>query len=134
MSVLQLPSQHEPIVVLFLLAATTLLGYLAYTQHHLEQTRRAFKLRHGCQAATSKQTGRGLFGLRDIYALIKARNEHRLLHFYHQRHEELGSTYVTGNRKLVVYTNDPENMKCALATRFEDWCVPKWAFAASSSI
>lgn len=123
MAVIQWFSQHEPSAVFFLIAATTLLSYLAYNRFCLERSRRAFKLRHGCQPVTAKQTGRGPFGLRDMYQLIKAKDEHRLLDFYHQRHAEIGSTYVTGN---MVYTNDRDNIKCALATRFEDWCVPAW--------
>lgn len=121
MSIFKRLSQHEPIAVLILFAATALISYLAYARYCLGRTRRAFKLRHGCQSVTAKQTGRGPFGLRDMYALIQARNEHRLLDLYHQRHGEIGSTYVTGNH---IYTNDRDNIKCALATRFEDWYVP----------
>lgn len=115
---------QEPSAVFFLVAATSLLSYLAYNKFCLEQTRRAFKLQHGCQPVTAKQSGRGPFGLRDMYQQITAKNEHRLLELYHQRHAEIGSTYVTSG---TVFTNDPINIKCALATRFEDWCVPMWA-------
>jgi hypothetical protein len=120
MAVFQLPPLQDPSAIFFLVAATSLLSYLSYTQFCLERTRRAFKLQHGCQPATAKQTGRGLFGIRDLYQLITAKKEHRLLEFYHQRHAEIGNTYVTGN---MVYTNDRENIKCVLATRFGDWYV-----------
>jgi hypothetical protein len=124
MAIFQWPSMQEPSAVFFLVAATSLLSYLAYTKFCLERTRRAFKLQHGCQPINAKQRGRGPFGLRDMYQLITAKNEHRLLELYHQRHAEIGSTYVTSG---TVFTNDPINIKCALATRFEDWCVPIWA-------
>jgi hypothetical protein len=123
MAVFQLPSLQDPSVVFFLVATTSLLSYLAYTRFCLERTRRAFKLQHGCQPVTAKQTGRGLFGLRDVYQLVTAKNEHRLLECYHQRHAEIGDTYFSGN---MVYTNDRENIKCVLATRFGDWYVPAW--------
>jgi hypothetical protein len=124
MTILQGFSLQDPSAVFFLVASTALLSYLAYTTICLELTRRAFKLQHGCQPLAAKQTGRGPFGLRDMYQLITAKNEHRLLEFYHQRHADIGGTYVTNG---TVFTNDPANIKCALATRFEDWCVPTWA-------
>jgi hypothetical protein len=101
-------------------AATSLLSYLAYNKFCLERTRRTFKLQHGCQPLTAKQS-RGPFVLRDLYQLISAKKENRLLEFYHKRHAEIGGTWISGS---MVYTNDPANFKSALATRFEDWCVP----------
>jgi hypothetical protein len=121
MAIFQDSSLQDPSAVFFLVASTALLSYLAYTKFCLELTRRAFKRQHGCQPLTAKQSGRGPFGLRDMYQLITAKKENRLLELYHQRHAEIGSTYVTAG---TVFTNDPINIKCALATRFEDWCVP----------
>lgn len=130
MAIFQLPSMQEPSTIFFLVASTALLSYLGYNKFCLERTRRAFKLQHGCQPITAKQSGRGLFGLRDMYQLITAKKEHRLLELYHQRHAQIGSTYVTSG---TVYTNDPINIKCALATRFGDWCVPTWAYTNQNS-
>ncbi|KAM0721171.1 hypothetical protein Q7P37_003458 [Cladosporium fusiforme] len=111
---------------ILIVLATTLLGYLAYSRYHLQQTRKAFKLRHGCQPATATQSDGGLFGLRTLYRVIKAKRNHELLAFFDRRHEQMGSTYVAGSAfRNVVLTNDPENIKCALATRFEDWGVQK---------
>lgn len=119
MAIIQWPSMQEPSTVFFFVASTALLSYLGYNKFCLERTRRAFKLQHGCQPVTAKKSG----GLRDLYQLITAKTEHRLLEFYHQRHAEIGSTYVTGS---MVYTNDRENIKCVLATRFGDWYVKTW--------
>lgn len=130
MAVFQWPSMQEPSAVFFLVSSAVLLSYLAYTRFCLERTRRAFKLEHGCQPLTAKQSGRGPFGIRDMHQLINAKNEHRLLEFYHQRHAEIGSTYFSGG---TFYTNDRENIKCALATRFADWYVPRWAHTNQDS-
>jgi hypothetical protein len=105
----------------------SLASYYAYSQYHLNHTRRAFKLRHGCQPQTSTLTGIGPFGLVNLYKIIKAKNNKQFLEFFHRRHAELGTTYINENlsRRLVI-TNDPENIKAALATKFEDWYVLLW--------
>lgn len=126
MAVFTWPAQHPTSAAIIFVTATALLSYLAYSHYYLEQTRRAFKLRHGCQPAAAKLTGKGPLGLWNLYTVIKAKNENRLLEFAHQRHDDLGSTYINNNLRgqlHVVFTNDPENIKCALATRFEDWYV-----------
>lgn len=113
----QVPASAAIIVVL----GTALLSYLVYSHYYLQQTRKAFKLRHGCQPATAKAKS-GPFGLGTLYQVIKAKRNHELLTFFHRRHQTIGSTYLGGSAlRNVVLTNDPENIKCALATRFEDW-------------
>ena len=118
------PAQHPTTAGLIFVTAISLLSYYAYSQYHLNHTRRAFKLRHGCQPTTSTLTGTGPFGFLNLYKIIKAKNNHQFLEFFHRRHAEFGTTYVNQNlsRRLVI-TNDPENIKTALSTRFEDWYV-----------
>lgn len=118
------PSQHPTAAAIVFVALTAVTTYLAYSRYETEQRRRAFKLRHGCQPATSILPGIGPFGLFNLYRIVKAKNNNRLLDLFHQRHEDLGRTYVNKNmNKHLVMTNDPENIKCVLATRFEDWYV-----------
>lgn len=113
-----IPASTAIVIVL----STSLLSYLAYSHYSLNQSRKAFKLRHGCQPATATQPDGGPFGLWTLFRAIKAKRNHELLSFFHKRHETIGSTYVAGSvLRNVVMTNDPENMKCALSTRFEDW-------------
>jgi len=124
MAVFTWPAQHPTSAAITFVTAIALLSYYAYSQYYLNHTRRAFKLRHGCQPPASEMTGAGPLGLVNLYKVIKKKNQNKLLEFFDERHTELGSTYVDANvmRKLVV-TNDSENIKCALATRFEDWYV-----------
>lgn len=116
------PAQHPTTAGLIFVTLISLASYYAYSQYHLNHTRRAFKLRHGCQPQTSTLTGIGPFGLVNLYKIIKAKNNKQFLEFFHRRHAELGTTYINENlsRRLVI-TNDPENIKAALATKFEDW-------------
>jgi hypothetical protein len=124
MAVFNWPSQHPTSAAIVFVTATALLSYLAYSHYYLEHTRRAFKLRHGCQPATSNLTGTGPFGIFNMYTVVKAKNNNKLLEFFHERHDELGATYVDDKlHRQLVMTNDPENIKCVLATRFEDWYV-----------
>ena len=119
------PADHPTTASLIFVTLTTFLSYYAYSQYHLNATRRAFKLRHGCQPVSSVLTGVGPFGIWNLLAIIKAKRGNRFLEFFHHRHAELGTTYLNRGwvgRKLVI-TNDPENIKAALATRFEDWYV-----------
>jgi len=124
MAVFTWPSQHPTSAAIIFVTATALLSYYAYSRYYLYHSRRAFKLRHGCQPAASELTGKGPLGLWNLYKVIKKKNQNQLLDYFHQRHTELGATYIDENlmRRLVV-TNDAENIKCALATRFEDWYV-----------
>lgn len=116
------PSHHPTSAAVIFVAATALISYLAYSRYVLEQTRRAFKLQHGCQPIAAVQRDRGPFGLKSLFRAIKLKKEHKILEFLNDRHVELGRTYVSkGLFKTVYFTNDPENIKCALATRFEDW-------------
>lgn len=128
------PAQHPTTAGLIFVTLISLASYYAYSQYHLNYTRRAFKLRHGCQPATSTLTGTDPFGLLNLYKIIKAKNNKQFLEFFHRRHAELGTTYVNQNlsRRLVI-TNDPENIKTALSTRFEDWYVFPVAARESSS-
>lgn len=122
MAVFIWPSQHPTSAAIVFVTAISLLSYLAYSRYYLEQSRRAFKLRHGCQPATSTQMGRGPFDLVNLYKIISAKRDNKLLALFHQRHHDLGRTYVSRSRGIpAVLTNDPENIKCALGTRFEDW-------------
>lgn len=122
MAVFSWPSEHSASAAIIFVNAIALLSYLAYSRYYLEQSRRSFKLRHGCQPATSTMKGKGPFGLRNMYEVITAKRNNKLLALFHQRHNDLGSTYISKNRGInVVLTNDPENIKCALGTRFEDW-------------
>lgn len=126
MAVFTWPSQHPTVAAVIFIATTALVTYLAYSRYELEQRRRAFILRHGCQPATSFLPGTGPFGLRNLYEIIKAKNENRLLDLFHERHEQLGRTYANKNmNKMHVMTNDPENIKAVLATRFDDWYVTR---------
>lgn len=124
MAVFTWPAQHPTSAAVIFVTAITLLSYYAYSHYYLSHIRRAFKLRYGCQPSASALTGKGPLGFWNLYKVIKAKNNNKLLDFFHQRHTEFGATYVDENlmRRLVV-TNDPENIKCALATRFEDWYV-----------
>lgn len=127
MVVFQWPSEHPASAAILFVSATALASYLVYARYYLEQTRRAFRLRHGCQPATARQTGRGLFGLGNFYEVVTAKKANKLLALFHRRHEEMGGTYVSSNRRgPLVFTNDPENIKCALATRFDDWYASLW--------
>lgn len=122
MSLLPGPGQVPASIAIFTVLGTTLVSYLAYSHYYREQTRKAFKLRHGCQQATANRTDGGPFNLGLLYRAIQAKRNHELLSFFHRCHEQIGSTYVSSTViRNVVMTNDPENMKCALATRFEDW-------------
>lgn len=124
MAVFTWPAQHPTSAATLFVTTVALLSYLAYSRYYLEHTRRAFKLRHGCQPTTSTLNGKGPLGLWNLYTVIKARNSNKMLQLFNQRHDELGPTYANESfRKLLVFTNDPENIKCALATRFEDWYV-----------
>lgn len=118
------PSQHPTTASAALVAAVALLSYLAYSRYYLEQSRRAFRHRHGCQPPAAFQRNRGPLGLRNLFHVIKARNSHTILELFDNRHKDIGPTYVMNTPlRTVVFTNEPENIKCALATRFEDWCV-----------
>lgn len=118
------PAQHPTSAATVFVATVALLSYLAYSRYYLEHTRCAFKLRHGCQPTTSTLNSKGPLGFWNLYIVIKARNSNKLLKLFNQRHDELGPTYANQSlSKLLVFTNDPENVKCALATRFEDWYV-----------
>ena len=121
MALFNWPAQHPTTAGLIFVTIISLLSYYAYSQYHLNHTRRAFKLRHGCQPATSTLTG---FGIVSLYKIIKAKNGKQFLEFFHRRHAELGTTYVSESlTRTLVITNDPENIKTALLTRFEDWYV-----------
>jgi hypothetical protein len=123
------PAQHPTTAGLIFVTAISLLSYYAYSQYALNYSRRAFKLRHGCQPATSTLTGTGPFGLWNLYKVIKAKNDKQFLEFFHRRHADLGTTYINQNRsRRLVITNDPENIKTALSTRFEDWYAIAVAF------
>jgi hypothetical protein len=63
---------------------------------------------------------KGPFGLFNRDTIIKAMRNSKLLAYMHQRHSELGRTYLDENwHKTLVITNDPENIKCVLSTRSE---------------
>ena len=107
---------------------TCIVGYLAYILYgraQLQASRKAFKLKHGCQDPSSIYPGLDPFGIIWTYTIVSAAAGRRLLSWAHDSNKRLGRTFVVfgslSNKGIL--TNDAENIKCALSTRFEDWSV-----------
>lgn len=111
-----------PHLFLPLLVALGALSYFIYARLQLESQQKAFKLKHGCQPAQSALPCRDGFGMAFLYDILGAARKHDILGFFNRLFEKYGSTYVAWSvPRVAILSNDSENMKCVLSTRFDDW-------------
>lgn len=112
----------SPAAVVIQLLALGWLSYFVYANVRLERQRHAFKAQHGCQPPASVFKHLDPFGWVAMYEMIDAARNYRLLDYWHNEHKIRGPTYISRTvSRTVISTVDPENIKCVLATRFDDW-------------
>ena len=111
-----------PHVLLPLLVALGALSYLVYSRLQLQSQRKAFKLKHGCQPAQAALPRRDGFGMAFLYDVLGAARKHDILGFFDRLFDKYGSTYVAWSiPRVAILSNDSENIKYVLSTRFDDW-------------
>lgn len=114
--------QHNLLCCLFVGISITLVRFVLYRLRN-----RHFAKTKGCQESQSRAPVRDPFvGFDFIYERLLRGSPAQTLHQSHQIFQQLGSTY-TINRwtSQAIHTCDPRNIKHMLATRFEDFQLPK---------
>jgi cytochrome P450 len=120
-------------MVLILLAklASALVAFLLARRVYWEATagvqRRAFKRQHGCLSPKKRPARDPFWSLDLIRANINALRQHQVLQWWtegltSQNAHTLSNTMLENQ---VVQTDDPENIKSILATRFDGWHLEK---------
>jgi cytochrome P450 len=112
-----LTTSHHLIPYL-LLCLVAYLTFKAYSLYDLSKRRKYFEQHHGCKPCFHSAPGDPL-GLSTIYEIVQAAREASLLEFFHKNFKRYGRTYRMGNGSFQ--TNDAENIKAILSTRFDDW-------------
>jgi cytochrome P450 len=99
------------------------LAVYAFKQITLYISRRNFMLENGCEPITHvKRNIDPIFGLDNIYQIIQAAREGRLLDKMKSNYVLYGTTFRAsrlGNN--VISTIEPQNVKALLSTRFKDF-------------
>ncbi|KAI1419604.1 cytochrome P450 52E2 [Xylaria sp. FL1777] len=111
---------HIPLALLAILAAYAFGPLRADHQYYAEVAR------HGCKP-TPKYPQNDLLGLRYLVQTARALRENVMLQRRREVLETLGHTFTHGvfpEWTPCITTDEPENVKAVLSTRFEDWALP----------
>ncbi|KAI0426371.1 cytochrome P450 52E2 [Xylaria sp. FL1042] len=82
--------------------------------------------RHGCKPVPTYPQN-DLLGLRYLVETAQALKRHLMLQKRRETLERMGHTFVHGvfpEWTSCITTNEPENVKAVLSSRFEDWALP----------
>ncbi|KAK4984771.1 hypothetical protein LTR50_006393 [Elasticomyces elasticus] len=115
---------HDRKYAALLAAAFLTAVYILYSKLTLYFSRRKFRRARNCQPPASRY-GR-YWPLSEVHFLvniIRHARAHTLLPFTDQLYSTLGPTFITGLQRTGIFTNEPDNIKAALATRFDDYAV-----------
>ncbi|KAI1348111.1 cytochrome P450 52E2 [Xylaria sp. FL0043] len=108
------------------LALLAILGVYVFGPLRAEHKYYAEAARHGCKPVPS-YPHHDLLGLRYLVKTVQALKENRMLQMRREVLENMGQTFIHGifpEWAPCIATNEPENVKAALSTRFEDWALP----------
>ncbi|KAI2622274.1 cytochrome P450 52E2 [Xylaria nigripes] len=111
-----MPTSPAFIAVISLYTFTSL---RAEHEYHVEAKRR------GC--APAPHYPRDFLGIRYLLETMRAAKKNSLLEHRNEALEKLGRTYfydVIGERCRSISTDEPENIRAILCTRFDDWIIP----------
>ncbi|KAI0128322.1 cytochrome P450 [Xylariales sp. AK1849] len=105
------------LVLLGIYAQVSLRGNHAYYKKSAAQ---------GC--APAKEYASGLFGIGFLMETARAIQSHRLLQLRYQQLHELGHTFqarLFPETCRTILTDEPDNVKAVLSTKFDDWIIPE---------
>ncbi|EMC92773.1 hypothetical protein BAUCODRAFT_151181 [Baudoinia panamericana UAMH 10762] len=106
-------------LVLFLLVSYVGYRLVQHVRQRFQHER--FKKAHGCYGPSSVMAT-DYFGLTFMFRALSAHNNKRLLDFFNSLFRKHGRTFMFYTaRRNVIFTDDPENIKALLATKFDDW-------------
>lgn len=110
------------LLAFFIIASSVYFAYLRYASY---KERQAFMQENGCRPAYSTYPVRELYMGSDwIYKIIQNALKKRMLGFFSDQLDTYGNTFtVTTIKSRAVHTNEPENLKAVMATKFDDWSV-----------
>lgn len=112
-----------PATVFPLLVVLMLFVLIRYTVKWLITARKTarFARLHGCTEPSSKFPGFP-FGFGYVVSFIPFIRAHRFTAYTYELFTRLGPTFVVSVfGKVVIHTNDPENLKCVLSTSSQDY-------------
>ncbi|KAI0803661.1 cytochrome P450 52E2 [Xylaria sp. FL0064] len=109
------------------LALLAILGAYVFGLLRAEHEYYAEVSRHGCKPVPS-YPHHDILGLRYLMQTVQALKQNRMLQMRREVLENnMGQTFVHGifpEWAPCIATNEPENVKAVLSTRFEDWALP----------
>lgn len=112
------PKYISPLISLL----SILLAYFLRTKYESYTQRKAFKLQHACRPPRQFLPKGDPLGLSLKYQIFSAFREHRFLDFVHELFGRKGRTLVDRLwTRTELLCNDPDNVKCVVATKFDDW-------------
>lgn len=100
-----------------------LIAWRIYWEATTGAARRALARQHGCLPAKIYSSGYPLLSIDLFFANLKSVREHRLLEYWTSvltdNHAHTMSVSLLG--QVMHWTDDPENIKTMLATKFDQW-------------
>jgi hypothetical protein len=105
--------------------ATLFFTHRIYWESTTGARRRALKKQHGCLPPKRLHSKEPIFGIDIFLNNVKCLKEHRLLDAWQSRLRDNNVHTLRGRiLDMVIYlTDDPNNAKTMLATKFDDWSI-----------
>ncbi|WPH02435.1 Hypothetical protein R9X50_00529900 [Acrodontium crateriforme] len=106
------------------IALLSILVYKLVERQNLQSRAKAFEQKYGAKPHAPFLKPSDPSGIMMLARILSANRKHDILGFFHSLFQHHGSTFMNYTwRRTTYFTNDPENIKCALSTRFEDWAI-----------